>query len=63
MLQQQHQIVVERKFNPNSTVTAFGKTALLAASKVLNNAREYGYWDATKTYPVETAPDSGTGRR
>ncbi len=67
MLQQQHQIVVEREFNPNCTVTAFGKTATEAADKVLSNAREYGYWDATKTYPVETnsetAPDPGTGRR
>lgn len=63
MLQQQHQIVVERRFNPNSTVTAFGKTAKEAAGKVLDQAREYGYWDARKTYPVEPAPDSGTGRR
>lgn len=63
MLQQQHQIVVERSFNPNSTVVAFGKTAQEAADKVFNAAREYGYWDATKTYPVETAPDPGTGRR
>ncbi|MEG3841024.1 hypothetical protein [Microcoleus sp. herbarium14] len=68
ILQQQHQIVVERSFNPNCTVTAFGKTATEAADKVLNNAREYGYWDATKTYPVtetnsETAPGPGGGRR
>ncbi|PSB49773.1 hypothetical protein C7B67_16485 [filamentous cyanobacterium Phorm 6] len=67
ILQQQHQIVVERKFNPNSTVVAFGKTAEEAADKVFEQAREYGYWDATKTYPVETnsetAPDPGTGQR
>ena len=68
MLQQQHQIVVERSFNPNSTVTAFGKTAQEAASKVLASSREYGYCDATKTYPVtetnsETAADPGGGRR
>jgi hypothetical protein len=64
MLQQQHQIVVERSFNHNSTVTAFGKTAQEAADKVFKAEREYGYWDATKTYPVtETAPDPGTGRR
>ena len=64
ILQQQHQIVVERSFNPNSTVVAFGKTPTEAADKVLSAAREYGYWDVTKTYPVtEAAPDPGTGRR
>ncbi len=67
MLQQQHQIVVEREFNPNCTVTAFGKTAEEAADKVLASSREYGYWDATKTYPVEKnsepAPETGSDRR
>ena len=60
----QHQIVVGRSCNPTITVKAFGKTAEEAADKVLSQAREFGYWDATKTYPVtETAPDPGTGRR
>jgi hypothetical protein len=68
ILQQQHQIVVERSFNPNSTVKAFGKTAEEAADKVFEQAREYGYWDATKAYPnnadkSETAPDPGSNRR
>ncbi len=59
MLQQQHQIVVERSFNHNCTVKAFGKTAGVAAEKVWNNRRNLGYWDATKAYPKEK-PEPGT---
>ncbi|MEG4803541.1 hypothetical protein QUB63_22530 [Microcoleus sp. ARI1-B5] len=68
ILQQQHQIVVERSFNPNTSVKAFGKTAQEAADKVFAASREYGYWDATKTYPAdpdssEQAPKPGSSRR
>ncbi|MEG4110216.1 hypothetical protein QUA04_29785 [Microcoleus sp. S13_C5] len=66
MLQQQHLIVVERSFNPNCTVKGFGKTPGEAAEKVWNSRRDYGYWDATKTYPKaknpEPAVQKGSGR-
>ncbi|MEG4838393.1 hypothetical protein [Microcoleus sp. B9-D4] len=56
MLQQQHLVVVERSFNPNCIVRGFGKTPQEAARKVFDRAREYGYWDATKTYPKAKNP-------
>ncbi|MEG4857067.1 MULTISPECIES: hypothetical protein [unclassified Microcoleus] len=66
LLQQQHLVVVERSFNPNCIVRGFGKTAQEAARKVLEQAREYGYWDATKTYPKAKSPEpavpKGSGR-
>lgn len=62
MLQQQHLVVVERSFNPNSIVRGFGKTAEEAARKVFDRAREYGYWDATKTYPQVKAEEPGPER-
>ncbi len=66
MLQQQHLIVVERSFNPNCTVKGFGKTPGEAAEKVWSYRRDYGYWDATKTYPKAKKPEpavpKGSGR-
>lgn len=51
MLQQQHLVVVERSFKHNCIVKGLGKTPEEAARKVFSRAREYGEWDATKTYP------------
>jgi len=58
MLQQQHQIGVERSFNPNCTVKAFGKKPGEATKKVYGR-RDLRYWDATKAYPKEQ-PEPGT---
>ncbi|WP_333207566.1 hypothetical protein [Microcoleus sp. SVA1B1] len=60
LLQPQHLVVVERSFNRNCTVKAFGKTPEEAAEKVWNYRREYGYWDATKTSPKAKSPEPGT---
>lgn len=56
MLLQQHLVVVERSFNHNCIVKGFGKTPEEAARKVFSQAREYGEWDATKTYPKAKKP-------
>jgi hypothetical protein len=62
MLQQQHLIVVERSFNHKCIVRGFGKTPQEAARKVFDRAREYGYRDATKTYPkAEAEPGTEKG--
>ena len=60
MLLQQHLVVVERSFNHNCIVKGFGKTPDEAARKVFSRAREYGEWDATKTYPKAKKPEPGT---
>lgn len=60
LLQPQHLVVVERSFNPNCIVKGFGKTPEKAAEKVWSYRRDYGYWDATKTYPKAKSPEPGT---
>jgi len=64
---QKHQIVVERAYNKDSLTTFPGRTAEEAAQKVMERARDFGYWDATKAYPQGKtpqgkAPEPGSSR-
>jgi len=59
---QRHQIVVERHCNRDSITSGLGRTPEEAAQKVLENARAYGYWDATNAYPQGKASEPRSSR-